>query len=73
MSLMNSQIYDTFRAGGMTHDEAVRAAAIVHSDLITVKADVGLLQLDMRLVKYSLWVIGVLVAILLIQVFTVHA
>jgi hypothetical protein len=65
-------MYDTFRAGGMSHDEAVRAAAILQSDLMSIKADVGLLQMDMRLVKYSLWVIAVLVAILLIQVFTVH-
>jgi hypothetical protein len=72
MSLVNSQIYDAFRAGGMPHDEALRAAAIVHVDLTTVKVDMALLQLDMRLVKYSLWVIGVLVGILLVQVFTVH-
>jgi hypothetical protein len=73
MSLINSQMYDTFRAGGMPHDEALRAAAIVQSDLMTIKADVALLQLDMRLVEYSLWVIGVLVGILLVQVFTVHS
>jgi hypothetical protein len=72
MSLINSQMYDTFRAGGMPHDEALRAAAILQSDLMSIKADVSLLQMDMRLVKYSLWVIAVLVAILLIQVFTVH-
>jgi hypothetical protein len=72
MSLINSQLYDTFRAGGMPHDAAVRAAALVHADLTTVKADVALLQLDMRLVKYSLWMIAVLVGILLVQVFTLH-
>jgi hypothetical protein len=70
---MHSEMYDAFRAGGMPHDQALRAAAIVQSDLMTIKADVALLQLDMRLVKYSLWMIGVLVGILLVQVFTVHA
>jgi hypothetical protein len=73
MSLIDSEVYNALLAGGMSDDAAGQLARRLYTDLTPLKTDVALLQLDMRLVKYSLWMIGVLVGILLVQVFTVHS